>query len=138
MGVVLSPCPFHHNIWMMRQLPPRFCGVHDAPGTGITGSVQVQKCLALVAQDERAAMAFYSGLHHHAGVPSAAKASVSSPACALSKEALSLLSRLQMHYYTACHYPLPTIHPSPCRSAHLDSRPGPYHASEMCDICLRC
>lgn len=42
-------------------------------GGNVTGSVQVARCLTLLSQDEGAATAFYSRLHQHAGVPSAAK-----------------------------------------------------------------
>lgn len=42
-------------------------------GSGVTGSLQVSRCLTLLSQDEGAATAFYSRLHEHTGVPSAAK-----------------------------------------------------------------
>lgn len=50
-------------------------GVWDGTysGSGVTGSLQVSRCLTLLSQDEAAATAFYGRLYQHAGVPSAAK-----------------------------------------------------------------
>lgn len=60
-----------HTCMVKLRRTPSVSGTYSGPG--VTGSLQVSRCLTLLSQDEAAATAFYGRLYQHAGVPSAAK-----------------------------------------------------------------